>query len=212
MNQKVVEKAIADQLPDPKKDERWIGIKAREYLEKICQNIVHLPLVRDPAELLHKLLKGFETRDAICQVIREERCLPANPRQIKAFANLLRRNAGRLPELEDTDRQARLTVVWAYLYRFHPDLYRHLQAYGQPFYDELRGWCRGLAQSHVHPLIDRLEPFWHIEPGDETAPAPEPQLGDQAFPDPVEGGVMRAQRLIVNLDATKDEIDGFRLS
>ncbi len=211
MNQKVVEKAIADQLPGSKKDDRWIRLKAREYLEKICQNIVHLPLVGKPDQLLLGLLEGFEERVAVCEVVREHDCLPANPRQIKAFANLLRRNAGRLPALDSAWRQARLTVASAYLYRFHPDIYRHLEAYRHPYYQELHNWCRGLPQSNVSPLIEELERAWHVEPGDDAAPAPEPRIGSRAFPDPVEGGVMRAQKLIAGLDATKEEIDSFLL-
>lgn len=212
MNQKVVEKAIADQMPDSKKGERWIRLKSREYLEKICQNIVHLPLAPKPETLLHSLLDDFEERDALCEVVREQRCLPANPRQIKAFANLLRRNAGRLPPHDSPMRRARLIVVMAYLYRFHPDIYRHLEAYRKPFYDELRNWCRGYPRGDEHPLIEELDRAWRVEEKvDESSPAPEWGIADRAFPDPVEGGVMRAQRLIANMAATEEEIDSFLL-
>lgn len=72
---------------------------AREYLEKICQDIYHLPL---PDKLkksgyLYDLLKNLDLtgtpqqqkshRDELKKILDEYDCLPANPRKIKALAN-----------------------------------------------------------------------------------------------------------------------------
>jgi hypothetical protein len=212
MNQKVVEKAIADQLPDTRKDERWIEIKSREYLEKICQNVVHLPLVDKPSVLLSRFLEDFPEGTALVLVVNEYDCLPRNPRQVKTFANLLLRCSDRFPQLADPQRQAQLIVAFAALYQFHPELYRQLTAYRKPFYDELRDWCRGVLQDAKHPFSQQLERSWRVRKSDPKATTPEESLLDvQAFPDPVEGGVLRVQRLIAELDATKDEINDFLL-
>jgi len=48
MNQDIIEGAVARHLPD-QTDESARRRTAKRYLEKLCQNIWHLPLVRDPA-------------------------------------------------------------------------------------------------------------------------------------------------------------------
>lgn len=88
--------------------------QAREYLEKICQDIHHLPVpnIRAKANYLLKLLENQiicnkdesngqypgdtekeiiarNHRDAIKNVLYTYDCLPANPRKIKALSNRL---------------------------------------------------------------------------------------------------------------------------
>lgn len=65
---------------------------AREYLEKICQDIYHLPLPdkMSKAKYLCGLLASISTNvhcEKIKDVVEEFDCLPANPRKIKALAN-----------------------------------------------------------------------------------------------------------------------------
>ena len=213
MNQRVIETAIANHLPDSKKGDHEIQLESREYLEKICQNIVHLPLVARPSELLRELLDGLDERDQVCRVVAENDCLPQNARQIKAFANVLRRNARRLPQLDEPERRAQITVALTYLYRFHPDLYRLLDSYRHPFYEELRLWCDGQRKDteNLHPMIKRLLPYWEVEKPPESAPVLDTRIGSRTFADPVKGGVMRAQKLIANLKLTASEIDDFLL-
>ncbi len=95
MNQKVVEGAVAAQLPNPEGDGALLARRSREYLEKICQHLIHLPLLRDPAGLLEHFLEGVEGCGRVCEVVRRYGCLPANARKVKAFANLLRQRSQR---------------------------------------------------------------------------------------------------------------------
>lgn len=224
MNQKVVEKAIADQLPAPRREDgRWIRLKSREYLEKICQNISQLPLVDDPWELLYRFLDGFEHRERIRDMAREYRFLPHNARKIKSFANLLLRNARRIEESspsaetdeeEELDRWARLTMTMACLNHFHPEIYRHLQAYRLDYFQTLREWCLApqADDDRTHHSLRSLGPAFSVaeeDADDDTAPAPTfPTPRQSLFPDPVEGGVLRVQRLIAELDTvTESDID-----
>jgi hypothetical protein len=71
---------------------------AREYLEKICQDIYHLPLPDQDQKskyllkLLTELNLGATPQphlDELEKVLRHYDCLPANPRKIKALVNRL---------------------------------------------------------------------------------------------------------------------------
>jgi hypothetical protein len=80
VNQDVIESAVAGHLPKQLTAEERAR-RAREYVEKLCQTSIHLPLVHEPAELLKTWLpKKLPGRDALCEVVRISRCLPANPR------------------------------------------------------------------------------------------------------------------------------------
>lgn len=77
--------------------------QAREYLEKICQDIHHLPIPNQQvkADYLMKLLRELDIngssqsisrqthQSAIQNVLQTYNCLPANPRKIKALGNRL---------------------------------------------------------------------------------------------------------------------------
>ncbi|RMH16210.1 MAG: hypothetical protein D6696_18695 [Acidobacteria bacterium] len=99
MNQRIIERAIAQHLPKAVTGEgegaaRVSRAIAGEYLEKLCQNIWHLPLVEAPGELLGRFLGlDFEGAEALGRVVDDYDCLPRNPRKIKGFANLLQRFA-----------------------------------------------------------------------------------------------------------------------
>ena len=86
MNQRIIEGAIAklqgQKEAGPEAQQRARDY-AREYVEKICQNIYHLPLVRDPSALVETWLGNLETRANLCAVLKRYACLPANPRKIR---------------------------------------------------------------------------------------------------------------------------------
>jgi hypothetical protein len=120
---------------------------AREYLEKICQDIIHLPLA-DKAKksaYLKILLQQIVTDEnqksyinKINEVTEAYDCLPANPRKIKALAN---RIASILRQMAHSDwddkyfdssltlltKAAALCLIMAIFYCFHRSVYEQLQ-------------------------------------------------------------------------------------
>ncbi|MCX7099434.1 MAG: P-loop NTPase fold protein [Methylococcales bacterium] len=108
------------------------GHQAREYLEKICQDIYHLPLPKqaDKADYLASLLTDITADQAhiagIKTVAESYDCLPANPRKIKALANRLAvvlRHQLALTE----PRHYQLLVATAIIYTFHRELIEQLE-------------------------------------------------------------------------------------
>ncbi|MFM8251334.1 MAG: P-loop NTPase fold protein, partial [Planctomycetota bacterium] len=95
MNQRVIEQAVAENLKMEKSldgsDSALATLRAREYLEKICQELWHLPAIGEPHEYLRKSLDGYDRADHLAKVAAETNCLPPNPRKIKTIANVLRR-------------------------------------------------------------------------------------------------------------------------
>jgi hypothetical protein len=96
MNQRVIQDAIASHLPKVD-DPSLQALRAREYLDKLCQSIHHLPLPREPVRLLRSLVADAAVAEPVCKVLESYACLPANPRKIKSFAGLLQ---GYLPRFE----------------------------------------------------------------------------------------------------------------
>ena len=194
MDENVVRDAIAKEVlgldkPDSK------SYLAREYLEKICQNIWHLPVVADQAGFLEGFLEDGPATEAVLRVIREYSCLPANPRKIKAFANVVQRYFEHLGWGQKTiigERDAQRGVIMAYLYQFHHDIYRFLE--GSPkFYGTIHNWASG--ETIDHEAFKDLKPVLK-ERSDEPA-----------FADPVVGNVLRIQKLIRDVGLlTEDEV------
>jgi hypothetical protein len=209
MNQRIIEGAIARHLP--KADDAALqALRAREYLDKLCQNIVHLPFPRRPVDLLKGLLAGLPDAGGIYAVLEKHDCLPRNPRKIKAFANFLRgyvpRFAPRLaaggPPAEEC---AHLVVIFSCLYQFHPEVYRILEAHPR-FYEEVRRWARldgTLPDYAVLKSLGRSEVAGKTNPSTPTA---EPERVS-AFADPAEGNVLRVQSLIASFrPVTRTEV------
>jgi hypothetical protein len=126
MNQQIVEDAIAKQIPVPEDSDK---LRA--------ENVWRLPVVRDPKSFLLSLLghSGSSPTSEVWvrwlgQAIGDHRCLPPNPRRLKGLANLIGRFSERLPRKhgdandEGGIREARYLLIVAYVYQFHPDLFR----------------------------------------------------------------------------------------
>lgn len=200
MNQRVIEDAIAAQLP---KEGAGVSraIRAREYLEKLCQTIVHLPLVRDPETLLDQYLQGVTEKQRVFDAVQKHQPLPANPRKIKGFANIVRRSSDRitkrLTESKDHDRDIRLFVYIACLYYFHPDVFRVLEAEPR-FANEIKRWTEGYPTAQE--VLLRLElPMSPLSAASPQNPTAVPTL-TQKFFDPGEPTTFRLQELVRNLD------------
>jgi len=213
MNQRIIEAAVAAHIPKTE-DPRLNAFRAREYLDKLCQTIVHLPFPRRPADLLKGYLPGLKDAEPIYQVIDRFGCLPANPRKIKAFANLLRRYVPRFSEiLADAGRRdtcAHMLVIFACLYQFHPELYRILEV--QPrFYEEVRRWALGDPAAMQHPVFEGIT--MSLRQVQNTA-APTPGLPlESAYVDPAEGNVFRVQGVIAGFgEVQTSEVEKYLVS
>ncbi len=155
LNQKAVEGAIASRLAGGLPDENArqdAQVRAASYLEKICQNVWHLPTVEAPGRLLCEFIRdGDNSVEAyqvswLRQVVGDGPCLPPNPRKLKGLANLVVRLCSRLPSGLKDDAAGRnemwKLLIVAYVHQFHHELYVRWQANPDVFRYIVR-WCRG---------------------------------------------------------------------
>lgn len=145
MDQRQVEHALVKALGLKNEDGASMNADhyAREYLEKICQDIIHLPLPDKEQKSQYLLTLLFELVPNEPQKIFAQRieritsqfdCLPANPRKIKALANRLASMIRRLEDLPqvqvhdiDIDREAAFCLAIAVIYCFHRRVFEQLQ-------------------------------------------------------------------------------------
>ena len=132
--------------------ENKINIRASAYMEKLCQNIWHLPTIRNPANvlqiLLEKTVKHEVIRDSIFAAIQEHHCLPPNPRRLKGLANVIGRMIFRLPaawkewDAKERELEIKKLLIVAYVYHFHTDLYIRWES-DPTFYNKIWDRCEG---------------------------------------------------------------------
>ena len=209
LNQKAVEGAIASRLAGGLTDEKArqdAQVRAASYLEKICQNVWHLPTVRAPGRLLCEFIRdGDNSVEAhhiswLCHVVGDETCLPPNPRKLKGLANLVVRLCSRLPGDLDASQdepgrnEMRKLLVVAYVHQFHHELYVRWQANPDVFRDILR-WCRG-ETAGLKILSDLKLPVV-VRSGDESADSDDARGVEQdTFPDPTAADVFWIQDIV----------------
>jgi hypothetical protein len=207
MNQAVIESALAKHMAKESKDkdEGARLLQARDYLEKLCKDIWHLPFHPTPDVLLGKWLSGHALEKELREVLQEERCLPANPRKVKAFANVLQRSCEKHATIPAAapepakKRTAQLAVLISYLYQFHQELYRILE-WKPAFFAKIRLWADGkpVDNEAFAGLRPALVADQAAAASDVKAAVAAPTLED-AYPDPVRGHVLRVQSLIRKL-------------
>ena len=216
MNQKAIIDAIS---------RRWTGenqdnpsLRAAAYMEKLCQNVWRLPAVRQPVQVLYRLLEktvaNTNIRDCIRNGLQQPQhpCLPPNPRRLKGFANLLGRLSPRIEEVENPEElmfETQLLAIVAYVYQFHHDLYVRWES-NLDLYDRMRDWCEGNPQEHA--VFDHLElPLQQpqAEVGKSTAPTADDF--ESTYPDPTEANVFWIQSLILHLgsEVTRDKFERY---
>lgn len=212
MDQRIIQDAIAKEIPGSDKAGTE-SYAAQEYLGKICQNIVHLPFVSDQASFLARFIGDKGAAASIVRVLRSHPCLPRNPRKIKAFANVIQRYMDYLPYQKPLNspshdgRHAELIVTMAYIYQFHPQLYRILETQPQ-FYGALLSWCRG---DDDVPLLKDFHRAVQPTIPPQAPPGTEPTF-IETYVDPTTSRVLGVQNLIIQLgEATTDEIKGYLL-
>ncbi|NOQ14179.1 MAG: hypothetical protein GQ583_06845 [Methyloprofundus sp.] len=211
MDQRQIEQALVKAL-DLKGDNN--GHQAREYLEKICQDIYHLPLPDKDAKkaYLLKLLEGLkignddnEHRQHLATVLSNYDCLPANPRKIKALANrlavMLRANilTGDLTLIESTGvrREYALLISMTIIYTFHRQLNEQLEKDSKYINTVIM-----FAQDPSKVDKDLFEPMGGIKPS---------LAADKALPtNPSDSNIFRLHQLFRDLESiTESEITIF---
>ena len=208
LNQKAVEGAIANRLAGGLTDEdarRDAQARAASYLEKICQNVWHLPIPDAPGQLLCELVAdGGDVPSHqvgwLREVVGQRRCLPPNPRKLKGLANLVVRLFARLPSHIDEGRDnlgreaVQNLLMVAYIHQFHHDLYVRWQANPEDLYDAIGKWCRG-----GEPVLDVLKalklPVAPASGGPEDAEG-EAGIDQNTFPDPTAANVFWIQDIV----------------
>ena len=208
LNQKAVEGAIANRLAGGLTDEKArqdAQARAASYLEKICQNVWHLPIPDAPGQLLCELVAdGGDVPSHqvgwLREVVGQRRCLPPNPRKLKGLANLVVRLFDRLPSHIDEGRDnlgreaVQNLLMVAYIHQFHHDLYVRWQANPDDLYDAIGKWCRG-----GEPALDVLEalqlPVAPASGGPEDA-EDEAGIDQNTFPDPTAANVFWIQDIV----------------
>lgn len=200
MNQKAIEDAIGSQMGattgSPKS-------RAAAYMEKLCQNVWQLPAIRNPGEVLHSLLEQTVESERVRTWIREAvgrfSCLPPNPRRLKGLANMIGRLAPRLPPesvltAETAIIEARILMIVASIYQFHPELYIRWEA-DLDFYKRIFDRCNS-DESNIPVLQSLVLPEQGSETGTEPTPGNE---RESTYPDPTATNVFWIQPLILEL-------------
>ena len=214
LNQKAVEGAIANRLAggltdgDARKDAQ---ARAASYLEKICQNVWHLPIPDAPGQLVCELVAdgGDVPPHQIVwlrKVVAQHQCLPPNPRKLKGLANLVVRLFARLPsdieERIDKERreEVRALLVVAYVHQFHHDLYVRWQA-NPSLYDTIGEWCRrGVVETALKDLLQDLK--LPVAASDGPQDVEGERVSDQIrFPDPTDASVFWIRDIVRGLSA-----------
>lgn len=192
MNERILIDAIGEELSVPKEAqavETVRQLRAAHYLEKICSDIYRLPLPTKPGELfanwlpeLHKpvLLHFFD----IDSFLWGGRCLPPNPRRLKALANQWTHFADKLvfpSELVEQQAWAVRVLVAAYIHQFHRDLWERWH-FNPDFWEELKAWCQGKYLAGTTPKWAEALKF--TEQVTEIGDALNPTAWKTDFPNP----------------------------
>ena len=218
LNQKAVEGAIASRLAGGLTDEnarRDAQARAASYLEKICQNVWHLPVVKAPGQLLCDFIEDGdnnvdETQVRWLRAVVDPRswdtpppCLPPNPRKLKGLANLVIRLCSRLPDDLDASQrnegrnEMRKLLVVAYVHQFHHELYVRWQA-NPDVYQDIARWCRG--ETTELDFLSRLKLPVVFRSDDEPADYEEtPVVERNTFSDPTAADVFWIQHVVRGL-------------
>jgi hypothetical protein len=146
INRHELERNIASVLPEPiERDQRQI--RAHEYIEKLCGNIVRLPYPSPKAQplLVNKWLSALDDirREEILRLITDHAFLPLNPRRIKMWCNTVMQlhdhrvmESGSAPPVEEMPALA----LAAALHTFYPALHQGL-ATSTSFLVAIKQWC-----------------------------------------------------------------------
>lgn len=146
INRHELERNIASVLPEPIEPHQR-QIRAHEYIEKLCGNIVRLPYPSPKAQplLVKKWLGALDDicREELLRLIKDHAFLPLNPRRIKMWCNTVMQlhdhrvmETRAAPPVEEMPALA----LAAALHTFYPALHQGL-ATSSSFISALKRWC-----------------------------------------------------------------------
>lgn len=156
MNGRVLVDAIRDEIAvplsfSPFESDSLHQIKAAQlraghYLEKICSDIFRIPVPSEARTYFSSFIEDTDQKVAFLDATVNLRCLPPNPRRIKALANQWKRFAEyeKFPE-NDVDKQklwAARVLIASYIHQFHRDLWERWN-FNIDFWNEILALCSG---------------------------------------------------------------------
>ncbi len=211
MDQRIIERAIARSLSHIRRV-RERELLAREYLDKICQDIRQLTLVKAPENYIAGLFPNqTELAKEALATVSHYKLLPMNPRKIKTFAAVLSRFL-KVPPPEDLElidhtqctRRSGILVLAAALYHFHHKIFKQLQA-DLFFYEQVRDFAKTMRSEHI--AFASLRQNKSTQPINESTPTPEKPRMDlnMQFPHPSDDDVFRVRQLVVDLRKVGDD-------
>jgi predicted KAP-like P-loop ATPase len=171
---------------------------ARLYLEKICQDVFHLPVLdADTREAYFcTLLKDLKISkdpqsallfDQIVLKIKEFHFLPPFPRSIKMLANTVLSHHDQVEIFTGATSRTTEFLILAYLYTFHYEVYQLIYLHrDKSFYNQaFLPYCQDSAQFKGenpggHPLLERI--LLPQEIGLGASLSTEPQMLNQLYP------------------------------
>lgn len=212
MDQRQIERALGEALQvngsENNNNHLWPGPEhqAREYLEKICQDIYHLPLPSKDKKsaFLNRLLvelnfgNGADMVARIVEITDVYDCLPANPRKIKMLANRLSLMLRRLMhgnvdgssftsrEGNSLSRQAAIMFAVSIVYCFHRSVYEELVR-NPSYISTLFEYATTSS-----PDMDKFRPMHGIIPSRNTQ--------EELPVNPSDSNVFRLHQLLADLD------------
>ena len=217
MNQRAIEEAIGSRMESEIREDRQQ--RAAAYLEKLCQNIWRLPVVRNPvdiiADLLKTTVKDDEVHAWIATALRtfDQHCMPPNPRRLKGLANLIGRLSARLsPNMREEDermriREVTILIVVAYVYQFHHDLYLRWDA-DSGMYRKIWEWCSGNPDRDLELFnsigLPKRRSIADLDEHSPTAGSSSTPQIESTYPDPTNANVFWIQPLVLLLGDDAD--------
>lgn len=216
MNQQLVVDAISICMPkemlsdSSKAREAAARIRAEAYLEKLCTDIERLTPPSDAASLLGEWIDDSSLKTLVERALKTGdspvRCLPPNPRRLKALANLLGRWWPRLGGVaDDAVLKVRALIIISYVYQFHSELFQRWQ-FNPAFYTHMSSW----AAKVWSPSVDWPAYFAGLKLPEEVYNDASPQeatprvAARSTFPDPYAADVFWIAPLIRESNLNED--------
>ena len=165
INRHELERNIASILPEPLIDGQR-EVRAHEYIEKLCGNIIRLPYPSATAQqmLVNKWLRTLDapSREALVALVGEHECLPLNPRRIKMWCNtVIQLFEHRYAELRSAPAATEFPALAlvACLHSFYPCLHQGLQS-APSFWGAIKKWC--VAEQRMEPDLKVFEGLMRV--------------------------------------------------
>lgn len=230
MNQQIVVEAIAEKLSEGRNFEKAShkiaapSIRAEAYLEKMCSSIERVSPPKNCNDLLLLWIEDSELKLDLTSAMSDEkgnyiRCLPPNPRRLKALANVINKYHSAI-DIESDEKQefktirAQALLLLAYVYQFHGELFQRW-CFTPSFYTQLKRWStepwptRNIRTDHINDwpeYLNILDLPEEISPGPSDSATPK-NKANSTYPDPYSANVFWIAPLIRHADLNEEDIN-----